>query len=257
MPKKSSDKSADIEQNQESQPQPENESADEQPVSGNSDETSDAQNDNAEASEQPVAEDAQSEQATEDETIEEPTLEETEIALLKSQNELLSNQLEKANATLEEAKRDLGYAKAETQTAMRRGREDQARAINRAKRDLFSRLINMADTFQKTTAELEAIDTDEATGVIASAVQLAIKEFDKTLKGEGLEVIDPKGEKFDPNFHEAQAMIPAPDAEPETVIEVLRLGYQLDGTLLRAAQVVVVAKAPEPDPADAAESEES
>ena len=55
--------------------------------------------------------------------------------------------------------------------------------------------------------------------------------------------MDPAGEPFDPQRHEAMAMVPSPTAEPNSVIEVLQPGYLLNGRLIRAAKVVV-AKAP-------------
>lgn len=189
----------------------------------------------------------------EDELREQVSLQETEITVLKAQVDLLNSQLEETKTALDSAKSDIDYAKAETRTAITRGREDESRAVKRTKRDLISKLINVADVFQQTKAQLEQLDDEEKSAVMPTAVQLAIKEFDKRLAAEGLEVLDPGGEKFDPAFHEAQTTIPVPDAEPDSVLEVLRLGYLLDGTVLRAAQVVVVAK-PSPTPeSDAAE----
>jgi molecular chaperone GrpE len=54
-----------------------------------------------------------------------------------------------------------------------------------------------------------------------------------------LEQIDPQGEPFNPEHHEAMTMIPAPDVEPNSVVEVLEKGYQLNGRLIRPARVVV------------------
>jgi molecular chaperone GrpE len=53
--------------------------------------------------------------------------------------------------------------------------------------------------------------------------------------------VNPLGEPFDPQFHEAVAMVESPNAEPNTVLQVMQKGYTLSGRLLRAA-VVVVAK---------------
>ena len=174
----------------------------------------------------------------EDET-EEAALEPAEIELLKAEvNELTSKVIE-LEGQLSEARRDVNYAKAETQTVTRRGREDTTRAVNRAKRDLLTRLMLVADTFQHTSKELESLEKDDKTDVIVTAVEMAIKEFDKVLSGEGLELMNPVGEVFDPKFHEAQAIIPSESEEPGTIIDVLRVGYLLDGNVLRAPQVVV------------------
>jgi len=57
----------------------------------------------------------------------------------------------------------------------------------------------------------------------------------------GVEDIDPLGEPFDPNRHEAMTMQPSTDAEPDSVLTVFQKGYALNGRLLRPARVVVAA----------------
>ena len=166
-------------------------------------------------------------------------LEPTEIELLKAEVNELTSKLIDLESQLAESQREVSYAKAETQTVTRRGREDMTRAVNRARRDLLTRLMVVADTFHQTANELEKIEKDERTDVIVTAVQMAIKEFDKVLNGEGLELSNPIGDAFDPQFHEAQAIVPSETEEPGTIIDVLRVGYLLDGSVLRAAQVVV------------------
>ena len=176
------------------------------------------------------------------EDLEKVSLEPTEVEQLKTEVDGLTEKLINLESQLNEAQRDVAYAKAETQTVMRRGREDATRAVNRAKRDLLTRLMLVADTFHRTSSELEKIEKDERTDVIVTAVQVAIKEFDKVLSGEGLELSNPVGEAFDPQFHEAQATVPSESAEAGTILEVLRVGYLLDGSVLRAPQVVVAAE---------------
>lgn len=60
----------------------------------------------------------------------------------------------------------------------------------------------------------------------------------------GIEQIDPRGEPFDPQMHEAMSMLAAPAAEPDSVLDVVQKGYSLHSRLLRPARVIV-AKAPE------------
>jgi molecular chaperone GrpE len=59
----------------------------------------------------------------------------------------------------------------------------------------------------------------------------------------GLTRIDPEGEPFDPEFHEAMGMLESADAEPGSVLHVLQKGYLLNERLVRAAKVMV-AKSP-------------
>lgn len=64
----------------------------------------------------------------------------------------------------------------------------------------------------------------------------------------GIEPIDPAGEPFDPQLHEAMTMQPSTTAEPGSVLTVLQRGYQLNGRLLRPARVIVVAEAQTDEP---------
>lgn len=172
-------------------------------------------------------------------------LEATEVVLLKEQLEHLTTKLQDVEAQLNEAQKDVNYAKAETQTALRRGREETNRSVNRVKRELMTRLISVADTFLHTSKDLETLEKDERTELIVSAVDMALKEFDKVVAGEGLERSEPYGEVFDPQYHEAAAMVPSAEHEPGTVMDVLRVGYMLNGNVLRPPQVVVAQAPPE------------
>jgi molecular chaperone GrpE len=59
-----------------------------------------------------------------------------------------------------------------------------------------------------------------------------------------IEVVNPEGEPFDPNLHQAMSMVENPDVEPNSVIAVVQKGYTLHGRLVRPA-MVMVSKAPE------------
>ena len=59
--------------------------------------------------------------------------------------------------------------------------------------------------------------------------------------------MDPEGEPFDPELHEAISMMPSPNAEPGSVAQVIQKGYALNGRLLRPARVIVAAEAPSGD----------
>lgn len=80
-------------------------------------------------------------------------------------------------------------------------------------------------------------DSDLA-GVLAgqeATLKLLEKAFDKF----SIKQINPTGQRFDPTLHEAVLMQPAPDAAPNSVLQVVQLGYELNGRLLRPARVVV------------------
>ncbi len=66
-----------------------------------------------------------------------------------------------------------------------------------------------------------------------------------TLERFGVSEVDPEGEPFDPEFHEAISVQPSADAEPGSVLTVVQKGYALNGRLLRPARVIVTAEADE------------
>jgi len=74
--------------------------------------------------------------------------------------------------------------------------------------------------------------------------QAGLKQFLAALTKFGVEAIDPEGEPFNPEMHEAMVMQPSDTAEPNSVLQVVQTGYSLNGRVLRPARVIV-AKAPE------------
>lgn len=74
---------------------------------------------------------------------------------------------------------------------------------------------------------------------IVDGVALVLEQFKGTLAKHGLKEINPEGQAFDPNLHDCISHQPSPDVPEETVSLVVRLGYSLNGRLLRPASVVV------------------
>ena len=74
---------------------------------------------------------------------------------------------------------------------------------------------------------------------LAAGVEMVLGGLRETLSRNGVEVIDPGGEKFDPNRHEALSTQPVEGTESGVVVEVLQKGYTLDDHLVRPARVVV------------------
>ena len=81
--------------------------------------------------------------------------------------------------------------------------------------------------------------------------EATLRLLDAVLERFGISEIDPLGEPFDPEKHEAMTMQPSSDAEPDSVLTVVQKGYQLNDRLLRPARVIVCAG---PPPADQAGS---
>lgn len=74
---------------------------------------------------------------------------------------------------------------------------------------------------------------------IVDGINLVLEQFKGTLTRHGLKEVNPVGQSFDPNLHDCISHQPSPDIAEEKVSQVVRLGYTLNGRLLRPASVVV------------------
>jgi molecular chaperone GrpE len=132
-------------------------------------------------------------------------------------------------------------AHAETQNARRRAEQDVEKARKFALEKLVADLLPVADNLERA---ISAGDSEnESQKAVLEGVALTLKSLQDTLKKYKVEMIDPAGEPFDPQLHQAMTMLPNPDVEPNTVLNVFQKGYTLNGRLVRPA-MVVVSKAP-------------
>ena len=144
-----------------------------------------------------------------------------------------------------EAQRDeyldsLRRLQAEFENYKKRVVKQQADQGSRAAAALVDKLLPVLDALDLATDHVGDVDSDEAKALVAASGLLQ-----GVLAKEGLERIDPVGQEFDPNAHEAVGQIPAPDdavpsASGEPVVaQVMRAGYRWHGTIVRPAMVMV------------------
>ena len=138
---------------------------------------------------------------------------------------------------LTELKDQLLRQMAEVENIKRRAGRDVENAHKFATEKLLNELFPVLDSLEKAVETAGATEGAEA---IAEGVSLSLKLFVDTLAKNGVEQIDPLGQPFDPQLHEAMTMVPNPDAEPNSVMDVMAKGYILNGRLVRAAKVIVV-----------------
>ena len=153
--------------------------------------------------------------------------------------------LEKALAELEDAKDQVLRAKAETDNVRRRASRDVEKAHKYALEKFAANLLPVIDSLEKAIESIEVADKDEKIETFGEGVRLALKLFLDTLERSGIKPVDPMGEPFDPQFHEAMGMLESAEVEPGTVLVVLLKGYTLNDRLVRAA-MVMVSKEPVP-----------
>lgn len=148
--------------------------------------------------------------------------------------------LEAANAEVAQLQDRALRAQAEVENIRRRAAKDVDNARKFALERFAGDLLPALDGLEKS-AESAASATDVK--AVAEGVALSLKLLLDSLQKNGVEQVDPLGEPFDPTHSEAVAMVENPDAEPNSVMEVMQKGYLLNGRVVRAAKVIV-AKAP-------------
>ncbi len=173
------------------------------------------------------------------ETSSEATVDEEELPGDPSPEE---NPLElELNNALEEVEKfkDMAIrAEAEMQNVRRRAERDVENAHKFGLERILTNLLPVIDGLEKA---LESAPT-EADPVI-DGVRLTFKLVQNVLEKESVEVIDPLGEPFNPNEHEAISVVENPDMEPNSVCLVIQKGYKLNQRLVRPAMVMVTKEA--------------
>ncbi|MEH6558531.1 MAG: nucleotide exchange factor GrpE [Oceanicoccus sp.] len=148
----------------------------------------------------------------------------------EAQIEALEDELAK---TRDDALRTL----AEAQNIRRRSEKDIDNARKFALEKFAGELLGVADNLERA---LDSADKDnEVVKLLLEGVALTQKSLVDTLAKFNIIQLDPLGEPFDPQFHQAMSMVENPDVEPNTVTLVMQKGYVLNERLLRPAMVMV------------------
>ena len=133
-------------------------------------------------------------------------------------------------------------AEAEMQNLRRRSERDVQNAHKFGAERLIQNLLPVVDSLEKAVEASQQAETAEDDPQL-EGLKLCLKLFTDVLTKEGIEVVDPLGQPFDPNVHEALSMIENPDMETNSVMAVIQKGYRLHERLVRPARVMV-SKAP-------------
>lgn len=193
-----------------------------------------ARDDNV-ASENVAPENVQEEVHTLDQdgvTIDQPTdAESSDVSSLSEE----AQRIEQLESELEKAKDQAIRAVAEAQNTRRRAEQDVEKARKFALEKFVKELLPVIDSLEKA---LESMATD-ASEVHREGVEMTLKMQLNALSKFGVKPFDPQGEPFDPQFHEAMTMVPNPNMDPNTVMDVMQKGYTLNERLVRPAMVVV------------------
>lgn len=165
-----------------------------------------------------------------------------EAARRAQREEQLRAELEAARAELEavrgelESSRDLYLRKlAEFDNFRRRTEREREELIRTAGEAVVRELVPVLDNFHRALQHRDDVDP----AAFRLGVEMIARQLRESLNRQGLEVISPLGEAFNPEVHEAVQRVENTNAEPGTVVDVLGHGYLFGGRLVRPALVAV------------------
>lgn len=154
----------------------------------------------------------------------------TDIAALQSELDAMRDEMA-------QMKEHSLRALADAQNIKRRAEIDVDNARKYGAEKIITELLPVVDNLERA---LQAADAEiEGIKPVLEGVELTLKGFVEALSKSNVEVVDPHGEPFNPELHQAMTMIEQPEMEPNSVVAVMQKGYRLNGRLLRPAMVVV------------------
>ena len=171
----------------------------------------------------------------------EPGSEPSEAEIVEEEVELseadaLRAELESAKNDLERAREDVLRAHAEAENVRKRSERDVAAAHKFGLERFIGALLPVKDSMD---LGFDALETTTDIDAIREGMTLTSKMLDDALEKSGVTAIEPTGEAFSPEFHQAMTMQPSSEAEPGTVLSCMQKGYVLNERLIRPAMVVV------------------
>lgn len=149
----------------------------------------------------------------------------------------LEAELAASQAKVQEQQDSVVRAAAEVDNIRRRAALDVEKAHKFALEKFANELLPVIDNLERA---IQFSDKEnEALKPVLEGIELTQKSFVDAVAKFGVEVVDPQGEKFNAEYHQAMAMQPSAEVEPNTVIAVMQKGFTLNGRLLRPAMVMV------------------
>lgn len=165
-----------------------------------------------------------------DQHAEEEQSPEAEIAMLYAE-------LEAAKQAIADQKDGVVRAAADVDNIRRRAAQDVEKAHKFALEKFANELLPVIDNLERA---IEFSDKENETlKPLLEGIDMTVKSFNDAVAKFGVEIVNPQGEQFNPDFHQAMSIQPSNDVTPNTVLAVMQKGYTLNGRLLRPAMVMV------------------
>ena len=170
-----------------------------------------------------------------EETVGQETSQENEAPL--TEEEKLAQELEKANEQIEEQKDKYLRLSAEFDNYRKRTMKEKAELILNGGEKSISSILPIVDDFERA---LKNMDTATDVAAVKEGVELIYNKFMSVLGQNGVKVIETKEQPLDTDYHEAIAVIPAPnEALKGKILDCVQTGYILNDKVIRHAKVVV------------------
>ncbi|ODP96517.1 MULTISPECIES: nucleotide exchange factor GrpE [Salinivibrio] len=182
------------------------------------------------------------EQAAEQQANSGADIEHEETAAMIARITELEAALEASEAKVQEQQDGVLRARADVDNMRRRTEQEVDKARKFALEKFAGELLPVIDNLERA---VEMADKeDESIKPMVEGVELTLKTMMDTIDKFGLKAIDPQGQPFDPELHQAMTIQESAEHEPNTVMMVMQKGYELNGRVVRPA-MVMVSKAPQ------------
>ena len=140
---------------------------------------------------------------------------------------------------IESLKDQVLRAKAEVQNVRRVAEQEVRKARLYGVESLAKNFLSVGDNLERA---IESLNDDSKPEDLEEGLRLILKSYEDALETGGIISIDPKGEPFNPEQHEALSVIENEDLEPNSIIEVIQRGFMIQDRVLRPAKVIVTKK---------------
>ena len=140
---------------------------------------------------------------------------------------------------IESLKDQVLRAKAEVQNVRRVAEQEVRKARLYGVESLAKNFLSVGDNLERA---IESLNEDSKPEDLEEGLRLILKSYEDALETGGIISIDPKGEPFNPEQHEALSVIENEDLEPNSIVEVIQRGFMIQDRVLRPAKVIVTKK---------------
>jgi len=176
---------------------------------------------------------------------EEASAPETEIPVEITPQEPKSEEILRLEGEVAKFRDQWMRAVAETENVRKRAQREQEETSKYAVTAFAGELVSVLENLKRASESIAAHAGDEVFKTVGQGVELTLQELLNIFEKHGIKRIDPMGQKFDHNFHQAVAQAERGDVPVGTVVQVVQAGYLISDRLLRPA-MVVVSKAVDP-----------